>query len=82
MTVVPLNTETEVRAFVALCLKTRTVSKLAKVMPDWLRGPVESHAPDLVELRETAEHAEAQATKARRDYTKALGAWISSEAGQ
>lgn len=78
MTAVPLTTETEVRAFVVMCLKTRTVAKLAKVMPDWLRGPVERHAPDLTQLREAAERAEAEAAKARRDYTKALTAWISA----
>ncbi|MFJ7269381.1 hypothetical protein ACIQV3_22515 [Streptomyces sp. NPDC099050] len=79
MTAVPLDTEVEVRAFVEMCLRTRTVGKLAKVMPDWLRGPVESHAPDLAELRLTAERAEAEAANARRAYTKSLGAWINSE---
>ncbi|MFD5678538.1 hypothetical protein [Streptomyces sp. NPDC127040] len=76
MTAVPLDTEDEIREFVALCLKSRTVAKLAEVMPDWLRGPVESRAPELTELRESAERLEQEAALARRAYAKALHAWI------
>ncbi|MFG2748056.1 hypothetical protein [Streptomyces xanthophaeus] len=80
MTAIPLNTEAEIREFVALCLRSRTVPKLAAVMPDWLRDPIEAQAPGLTELRETAEHLEREASRARRAHTTALGAWI--KAGQ
>jgi hypothetical protein len=79
MTAVPLGTEAEIRTFVALCLKTRTVAKFAKVMPDWLRGPIEAQAPGLTELRETAERLEREAWRARRAHTVALGAWIAAK---
>lgn len=79
MTAVPLDTEAEVRHFIGLCLKTRTISKLAAVMPDWLRGPIEAHAPGLTELRETAERLEREALRARRAHAVALGAWIKVE---
>ncbi|WP_329131613.1 hypothetical protein OG552_10675 [Streptomyces sp. NBC_01476] len=79
---VRLDTEPEVRAFLKLCLDPgpgfpkRTVAKLAKVMPDWLRGPLAIHAPDLAELRAEAVRLRAEAERADRAYVKALGAWI------
>lgn len=79
MTAVPLKTEAEIREFVALCLKTRTVAKLAAVMPPWLRDPIEAHAPGLTELREAADRLEREAFRARRAHTIALGAWIATE---
>ncbi len=79
MTAVPLNTEAEIRHFIELCLKTRTIPKLAAVMPDWLRGPIEAQAPGLTELRETAERLEREAFRARRAHSIALGEWIKGE---
>lgn len=79
MTAIPLKTEAEIREFVALCLETRTVPKLAEVMPPWLRDPIEAHAPGLTELREAADRLEREAFRARRAHAIALGAWIAAK---
>ncbi|MFD7980259.1 hypothetical protein [Streptomyces sp. NPDC059071] len=71
-----LDTEAEVRNFLALCLKTRTTQKLAQVMPDLLRTAVEKHAPHLTELRTTADQLDADATAARHAHHAALERWI------
>lgn len=71
-----LDTEAEVRHFLALCLKTRTTHKLAQVMPDWLQSAVENHAPHLAELRTTANQLDADATAARHAHHAALERWI------
>lgn len=83
-----LDTESEVRAFLKLCLNPgigrvkRTPAKLAKVMPGWLREALAPHAPDLAELHADAVRLRAEAERAERVYTKALGAWIGQPAGE
>lgn len=83
-----LDTEPEVRAFLKLCLDPgigrvkRTPAKLAKVMPDWLRGPLAVHAPDLAELHAEAVRLRAEAERAETAYAKALGAWIEQSDGE
>ncbi|MEW2068443.1 hypothetical protein [Streptomyces sp. NPDC007346] len=85
MTLTPLETERDVRAFLKTCLAPRgtwpgrTVAQLAKVMPDWVAGPLTRHAPHLAVLRDDIARHEAAAAKARTAYTKALGAWIETE---
>lgn len=83
-----LNTEAEVRDFLKLCLDPgplrpkRTVAKLARVMPGWLRERLDTHAPDLAELHATAGRLQGEADRADRDYAKALGAWIGQQDGE
>ncbi|MCX4778135.1 hypothetical protein [Streptomyces sp. NBC_01264] len=77
-----LETAEEVRKFLVLCLKTRTITKLAKVMPGWLGDQLDPHAPHLAELKETAARLDREAERAHRAYAKALGAWIAADAEQ
>lgn len=83
-----LDTETEVRAFLKLCLNPgigrvkRTPAKLAKVMPEWLREPLAVHAPDLAALHAEAVRLRGEAERAEKAYAKALGAWIGQPDGE
>lgn len=80
-----LETERDVRAFLKICLAPRgkwpgrTVTQLAKVMPDWVATRLTHHAPHLGALRDEAARLEAEAVKARAAYAKALGVWIEAE---
>ncbi|MFC7791316.1 hypothetical protein [Streptomyces cinereoruber] len=76
-----LETEEQVRAFLRLCLApghgiTRTVAKVAEILPPLLRDRVEAFAPHLTYLRGVADMAQARADKARAAHAEALGAWI------
>lgn len=76
-----LGTAAQIRDFLRLCLTpqgrvSRTHGQLAKVMPDWLRGPLHTHAPHLADLQAAAARLERQAVKARSAYVEAMRAWI------
>ena len=82
-----LNTPEEARAFLRLCLDPgygikRTVPKLAKVLPPFLRDQVEEFAPHLAELRAAAEEAARAAGAASAAYVEGLRAWIEQETEQ
>lgn len=85
MTDVPLNTAAEVREFLALCLDPgpgrdkRTAARVAEIMPGWLAGPLNRHAPHLATLSAAVHEAEAVAAAARTEHTEALGAWIAGD---
>lgn len=85
MTETQLNTAEEVRSFLALCLDPgpgrdkRTAARVAEIMPDWLAGPLNQHAPHLAVLSAAVHQAEAAAAAARAVHAEALAAWIAGE---
>lgn len=85
MTETPLNTAEEVRAFLALCLDPgpgrdkRTAARVLEIMPDWLAGPLNQHAPHLAGLSAAVHQAEEAAAAAHAAHAEALGAWIEQD---
>lgn len=78
-----LTSPTAVRDFLALCLDPghgikRTPATLAKVMPGPLGAAVDQFAPHLAALRQAADEADRQARAARKAYSDALAAWITT----
>ncbi|MFI0827210.1 hypothetical protein ACH4Q7_22455 [Streptomyces roseolus] len=71
-----LDTPAEVREFLRLCLRTRTINELATVMPDWLAQAISNNDPRLASLRRSIAEAEAALADARARYVTVLDAWI------
>ncbi|MCY0957676.1 hypothetical protein [Streptomyces sp. H27-H5] len=77
-----LDTAAQARAFLALCLDPgsgragRTLPELVAIMPPWLQGQVDTHAPHLADLRAEADRLKTAATAAQTAYAEALGTWI------